>query len=49
MDGAVCRGENQNLGATIYDALGLPLEARLGRDGFTRPVSTGLPILELSG
>jgi len=39
----------QDLGATIYHALGLPLDARLGRDGFTRPVSTGQPILELFG
>jgi hypothetical protein len=39
----------QDLGATIYHALNVPLELRLGRDGFTRPVSTGQPILDLFG
>ena len=28
-------------------ALGVPLDKRLGRDGVSRPVSTGQPILEL--
>jgi hypothetical protein len=37
----------QDLGATIFHSLGVPLDARLGRDGFTRPLSTGDPILEL--
>ncbi|HKI37352.1 MAG TPA: DUF1501 domain-containing protein [Gemmataceae bacterium] len=37
----------QELGATIYHALGVPLDRRLGRDGVSRPVSTGQPILEL--
>ena len=31
----------QDLGATIFHALDVPLETRLGRDGFTRPVSHG--------
>lgn len=39
----------QDLGATIYHALGVPLDHRLGRDGFTRPVSTGTPLLDLFG
>ncbi|HUE16824.1 MAG TPA: DUF1501 domain-containing protein [Planctomycetaceae bacterium] len=39
----------QDLGATIYHALGVPLDRRLGKDGFTRPISTGEPILELFG
>ena len=39
----------QDLGATIYHALGVPLDPRLGKDGFTRPVTTGQPILELFG
>jgi hypothetical protein len=39
----------QDLGATIYHSLNVPLETRLGRDGFTRPVSTGEPILDLFG
>jgi hypothetical protein len=39
----------QDLGATIYQALGVPLDLRLGRDGFTRPMTTGLPIRDLFG
>jgi hypothetical protein len=39
----------QDLGATIYHALRVPLDLRLGKDGFTRPVSTGEPILSLFG
>ena len=39
----------QDLGATIYHSLGVPLELRLGKDGFTRPVSSGQPIMELFG
>jgi hypothetical protein len=39
----------QDLGATIYQALGVPLDLRLGRDGFTRPITTGQPILDLFG
>jgi uncharacterized protein (DUF1501 family) len=39
----------QDLGATIYHALGVPLDLRLGKDGFTRPVSSGEPILDLFG
>lgn len=39
----------QDLGATIFHALGVPLDLRLGRDGFTRPVSTGEPLLDLFG
>lgn len=38
----------QDLGATIYQALGVPLDARLGRDdGILRPITTGQPIHEL--
>ena len=39
----------QDLGATIYHALGVPLDIRLGKDGFTRPISSGQPILDLFG
>jgi hypothetical protein len=39
----------QDLGATIYHALGVPLELRLGKDGFTRPISSGEPLLDLFG
>jgi hypothetical protein len=37
----------QDLGATIFHALGIPGDQRLGRDGFTLPVSTGQPLLGL--
>ncbi|MBM3996019.1 MAG: DUF1501 domain-containing protein [Planctomycetes bacterium] len=39
----------QDLGATIYHSLGLAPETRLGRDGFTRPISTGTPMHDLFG
>ena len=39
----------QDLGATIYHALGVSLDLRLGRDGFTRPITTGEPLRELFG
>ncbi len=37
----------ENFGATLFHALGVPPETRLGADGFTHPVSTGQPILDL--
>ncbi len=40
---------SQDLAATIYHALGVPLNLRLGKDGFTRPLSSGEPILDLFG
>jgi hypothetical protein len=39
----------QDLSATIYHALGVPFEARLTRDGLSRPLSTGQPLLDLFG
>ncbi len=39
----------EDLGATIFHSLGVPLDTRLGRDGFTRPLSTGEPLRELFG
>jgi hypothetical protein len=36
-----------DLGATIFHSLGIAPETRLGRDGFTRPISTGTPLLDL--
>jgi uncharacterized protein (DUF1501 family) len=39
----------QDLGATIYHALEVPLDLRLGKDGFTLPISTGEPLVELFG
>ncbi len=37
----------QDLGATIFHSLGVPLDLRLGKDGFTRPLSTGEPLFDL--
>jgi hypothetical protein len=39
----------QDLAATIYQALEIPLDTRLGQDGFTRPITTGEPIQALFG
>jgi uncharacterized protein (DUF1501 family) len=36
----------ERFGATLFHALGVPPETRLGADGFTRPASTGQPVLE---
>jgi len=37
----------QDLSATIYHAMDVPAGLRLGRDGFTRPITTGEPLLTL--
>lgn len=37
----------QDFGATIYQALNVPLDLRLGKDGVSRPITTGQPIQEL--
>ena len=37
----------EDFGATLFHALGVPPDARLGADGFTGPASTGRPIGEL--
>jgi hypothetical protein len=39
----------EDFGATLFHALGVPPETRLGADGFTHPASTGKPILHLFG
>jgi hypothetical protein len=39
----------QDLAATIYHCLDVPLDLRLGKDGFTRPLSSGTPLFELLG
>ncbi len=39
----------QDFSATIYHALGVPFEARLSKDGVSKPLSTGEPILEVFG
>jgi uncharacterized protein (DUF1501 family) len=39
----------EDFGATLFHALGVPPETRLGADGFTLPASAGKPILDLFG
>ena len=39
----------EDFGATLFQALGIAPETRLGADGFTRPVSAGQPRMELFG
>jgi uncharacterized protein (DUF1501 family) len=39
----------EDFGATLFHALGVAPETRLGADGFTRPASVGLPVRELFG
>jgi hypothetical protein len=36
-----------DFGATVYRALGIPVETRLAADGLSRPVSAGRPIVDL--
>jgi hypothetical protein len=37
----------ENFGATLFHALGVRPETRLGADGFTLPASAGQPIAAL--
>lgn len=39
----------QDLGATIFHALDVPLDLKLGADGVSKPITTGKPLLELFG
>jgi len=39
----------ENFGATLFHALGVPPQTRLGPDGFSRQVSTGQPVMPLFG
>ena len=39
----------QDLTATIYHALGVPLDPRMTKDGVMQPLTTGLPLLDLFG
>jgi len=39
----------EDFGATLFHALGIAPETRLGADGFTRPASAGRPVLKLFG
>jgi hypothetical protein len=39
----------EDFGATLFHALGVPPETKLGADGFTRPASAGQPVLDLFG
>jgi hypothetical protein len=38
-----------DLAATIYHALDVPLDPRLSKDGVTKPLTTGKPLLDLFG
>jgi hypothetical protein len=39
----------QDLSATIFHALDVPFESKITKDGVSRPLSTGQPLLELFG
>jgi uncharacterized protein (DUF1501 family) len=39
----------EDFGATLFHALGIPPDTRLGADGFTLPASAGKPVLTLFG
>ncbi len=39
----------QDMGATIFHALEIPFDTRLSADGFTRPITSGTPLLDLFG
>jgi hypothetical protein len=39
----------QDLSATIYHALGVPLDPRLGKDGVSQPLTKRTPLVELFG
>jgi hypothetical protein len=34
----------QDMSATIYQALGVPYESRVTKEGLTKPLSTGTPL-----
>jgi hypothetical protein len=39
----------QDFSATIFHALGVPYESKVTKDGVSRPLSTGEPLLKLFG
>jgi uncharacterized protein (DUF1501 family) len=39
----------QDFSATIYHALGVPYESKVTKDGLSKPLSTGTPLVELFG
>jgi arylsulfatase A-like enzyme len=39
----------EDFGATLFAALGVPPQTRLGADGFTHPASAGRPVEALFG
>jgi hypothetical protein len=39
----------QDFSATIFHALGVPYESKVTKDGLSKPLSTGTPILDLFG
>jgi hypothetical protein len=39
----------QDFSATVFHALGVPFESKVTKDGVSKPLSTGTPVLELFG
>jgi hypothetical protein len=39
----------QDFSATIYHALGVPFESQVTKEGVSKPLSTGQPLLKLFG
>ncbi|HEX3148006.1 MAG TPA: DUF1501 domain-containing protein [Gemmataceae bacterium] len=39
----------QDFSATVYHALGVPYESKITKDGVSKPLSTGTPLVELFG
>ncbi len=39
----------QDLGATIYHALGVPFDTQVGAEGFNRPITSAEPLWDLFG
>jgi hypothetical protein len=44
-----CPVSPEKFGATLFHALGVAPETRLGADGFTKPASMGQPVEDLFG
>jgi len=40
---------SQDSSATVYHALGVPFESKITKDGVSKSLSTGTPLLDLFG